>query len=261
MKNRTRWATYAALALLIAVALFVMGAGTQFDWIVAKKVTVQSGGLDVSGVTVLADALDVSGATTLNSTLQVDGALATAAITATGLTVNGSANITGATSAASVTATGLTVNGNANITGATSAASVTATGLTVNGNANITGTFNASGNSTVGGTFAVTGDTGLSADLLFAAQTAVAVTAGNIITPTGTLQEITASGAVSTNLIADATGSGTILILVNSSANEITLAEAGGNLVLSADTVLGQWDTITLVNWVGNWIEIAQADN
>jgi len=225
--------------LLIAVALFVMGAGTQFDWIVAKKVTVQSGGLDVSGVTVLADALDVSGATTLNSTLQVDGALATAAITATGLTVNGSANITGATSAASVTATGLTVNGNANITG----------------------TFNASGNSTVGGTFAVTGDTGLSADLLFAAQTAVAVTAGNIITPTGTLQEITASGAVSTNLIADATGSGTILILVNSSANEITLAEAGGNLVLSADTVLGQWDTITLVNWVGNWIEIAQADN
>jgi hypothetical protein len=220
MSNRKRGATYAALALLIIVALLAMGAGTQFDWIVAKKVTVQSGGLDVAGVTVLADALDVSGASTFNSTLDVDGAVSSGA---GAFTITDSVNITGAV--------------------------------------DVDSTFNADGNSSVGGTFAVTGDTSLGADLSVAFQDPFTVVNALPITPTGTVQEITASGAVSTNLIADAAGSGTILVLINASSNVITLAEAGGNIVMSGDIALGQWDTITLINRVGSWYQLATSNN
>lgn len=242
--RRTLGAAAVAVALLALLFLAVdpavaQQARTRFQsWIIMPKLTVE-------------DAADISGAVTLNSTLDVDGNLSSG----TGdLTVADDLYVTGALGAAGAITTASTLN----VTGAATLGGA----LTVNNNANVTGTFNASGNSSVGGTFAVTGDTALSADLFIAAQGAVAVTEGGIITPTGTYQELTAAGAVSTTQIADASGSGTILILVNSSANAITLGDdAGGNLILSGDAVLGQWDTVTLINYGGNWIEIAQADN
>lgn len=217
--------TLLALLFLAVDPAVAQQARTRFQsWVIMPKLTVEDAA-DISGAVTLNSTLDVDGATTLNSTLDVDGAT----------TLNSTLNVTGAT----------TLGG----------------ALTVNNNANITGTFNASGNSTVGGTFGVTGDTGLSGDLLITMQDAVAVTDGGTITPTGAVQELTASGAVSTTQIADAAGSGTILILINTSANEITLGDVYGNLVLSEDIVLGQWDTITLINRVSNWVQLATSNN
>lgn len=49
-------ARLALLALLAAVALLLMGAGAaNYDWIVSKKLTVLTGGLDVAGQSTLSD--------------------------------------------------------------------------------------------------------------------------------------------------------------------------------------------------------------
>lgn len=98
-----------------------------------------------------------------------------------------------------------------------------------------------------------------SGDLRMTKQTALTVTNGGTITPTGSYQPLTAAGAVGTDAIATGTA-GDLLVLVNAGSNTITLTDTG-TLKLSGDAALGQYDSITLIADGTNWIEVAQADN
>lgn len=97
-----------------------------------------------------------------------------------------------------------------------------------------------------------------------AEQAAVVVTSGSTITPTGTYQPLTSTGAQTTSTseaIADGTVIGQLLILVNENASSAITIDDGGNTKLSGDAVLGADDTLMLI-WDGaDWLEIAQSDN
>lgn len=97
------------------------------------------------------------------------------------------------------------------------------------------------------------------------AQTAISVTAGAIITPTGTYQPIESAGAVTTSTttpIAAGTTVGDILILHNLNASDaITIDGTGGNVECKADVALGAGDTLTLL-WTGSdWNCLSSYDN
>lgn len=91
------------------------------------------------------------------------------------------------------------------------------------------------------------------------AATAVTVTAGGTITPTGTYQRITAAAARGTSSV---TGhaAGRIVFLVNVGSNTITLTDTG-TLKIAGNAALGQYDTILLQSDGTNWIELARANN
>ena len=96
-------------------------------------------------------------------------------------------------------------------------------------------------------------------------QTAISVTAGAIITPTGTLQLLESAGAVTTSTttpIASGTEAGDLLILRNTNASDaITIDGTGGTVECKANVALGAQDTLTLV-WNGaDWVCIAGYDN
>ena len=95
-------------------------------------------------------------------------------------------------------------------------------------------------------------------------QSAVVVTEGSTITPTGTYQPLTSSGAVTTSTsiaIADGSFVGQLLILVNENGSDEITIDNGGNTHLSADIVLGNDDTLMLL-WDGaDWLEIGGANN
>jgi hypothetical protein len=131
----------------------------------------------------------------------------------------------------------------------------------VAGNATISGTTNLVGNATAAGTFAVNGASlTIANDLAIARQTAIAVTEGSIITPTGTFQELTASGAVAATL-ADPATAGEVVILFNSTAFAITLADGAGRYFAN-DIVLDAYDSAILVSTAqGSWMEISRSNN
>jgi len=95
-------------------------------------------------------------------------------------------------------------------------------------------------------------------------QTAVEIADGESITPTGTYQPITSSGAVTTSAttaVLDGVLTGQLLILVNENASDTIIVKNGANTHLSADITLGNDDTLTLL-WDGaDWLEISTADN
>ncbi len=119
-------------------------------------------------------------------------------------------------------------------------------------------TLAASGNTTVGGTFAVTGDTSLVADLNLPPQTALTITDGGVITPTGAMQRLTSAGNATATLAAPT--SGQILILFNSAATVITIEDTTGQ-AFSSNVALGQWDTVTLMGYGNSWYELARSNN
>ncbi len=87
-----------------------------------------------------------------------------------------------------------------------------------------------------------------------------AVTNEQVIAVVSTYYTISAAEAV-TNTIADASAVGQLFTVINIGTDEITFADAG-NLKLSDDAVLGQYDTLTLYAVaVDAWVEIAQQDN
>lgn len=103
------------------------------------------------------------------------------------------------------------------------------------------------------------GDATIGSDLLTTKQTAVTVTSGGTITPTGTYQLITSAGAVGTSSVAGCT-SGRVLVLANSGSNTITLTDTG-TLKLGGNAALGAADTLTLICDGTNWNQVSKADN
>ena len=142
--------------------------------------------------------------------------------------------------------------------------------LTTTGNATVGGALSVVGNGSVGGTLATTGAstaasytaTGKVQAGTFIASTVantITVTADGTITPTGSLQPITAAGAVGTsNLVV--LPNGTVLMLVNVGSNAITITDTGTN-VLSGNIALGTGDTLTLQSNGVNWYQLATSNN
>jgi hypothetical protein len=112
---------------------------------------------------------------------------------------------------------------------------------------------------TAGGITVTDGDVVVADDLRATAQTSITVTNAAAFTPTGTYQPITAAGEVTPTITAGATA-GDILVLINTSAQIINLADSG-TLKLTAAGALNQFDTLTLWSDGTNWIEISRADN
>ena len=126
---------------------------------------------------------------------------------------------------------------------------VTAGGLTVTaGGATVT----------AGGLTVSDGDVVVADDLRVAAQTAITVTNGNAFTPTGTYQPIQAGSEVTPTVTIGTAGD--VVVLINTSANTINIADSG-TMKLASAVALGQYDTLTLWCDGTNWLQIATANN
>lgn len=147
------------------------------------------------------------------------------------------------------------------------------TAITVRNDANVKGSLNVDGALSVDGATALSGGvvgdvTGnvLADDWLsISAQTAISVTAGAIITPTGTYQPLTSAAPVTTSTttaVANGAVTGRLLILRNANAADaITIDGTGGNVECKANVALGAGDTLTLI-WNGtDWNCISSYDN
>jgi hypothetical protein len=130
--------------------------------------------------------------------------------------------------------------------------------LTVGGAANL------AGNSSVGGTFSVTGNTAVGGDLTvvrFLGLTktgSLTVASGGTITPTASMQMLTAAGAVGAGLGLGT--SGQLVTLINSGTNAITISDTV-NSQLSGNIALGQYDSLTVVFDGTYWIQVATSNN
>jgi hypothetical protein len=95
------------------------------------------------------------------------------------------------------------------------------------------------------------------------AQTTYAVTSGATIAPTGSYMRLSATANVAasgTTAISDGTYAGQLLVFENTVTYTITISDTA-NTQMSGATVLGQYDTLTLI-WNGSdWVELAQANN
>ena len=111
------------------------------------------------------------------------------------------------------------------------------------------------------GTFQADAEIDVGTFLNNSAQSTITCAQGATITPTGTYQPITSSGAV-TAIAIETSGytTGDLLYLVNLGSNSITIADTA-TVKLSGDTALGAADTLTLMFHSTQWIEIAQANN
>lgn len=92
-------------------------------------------------------------------------------------------------------------------------------------------------------------------------RTAITVTNGGAIDATGTYQKLTAAAAVGTS--GDAVvvePAGTILILVNSGAQTITITETA-NIKSAGNIVLGTLDSATLISDGSDWYQVAASNN
>jgi hypothetical protein len=195
------------------------------------------------------------------------------------VTVGGDLAVTGATTAVGLTATGtvqaeqLTSTDDANVTDLITCADLTATddvvvsddllvsdqsdlvgnigsstgALTMTDDVNITGALTLDGLVSVG-TFA-----------RIPAESGIVVTMNGYITPTGTLQAISAAGTVNTSNLAAGTA-GDVLIMYNTSAQTINITDTG-TIMLSANWAAGQYDTIWLWSDGTNWLEIGRSNN
>lgn len=131
--------------------------------------------------------------------------------------------------------------------------------MTVKANQVVTSTSATTGNASFAGTVAVNGsDLAVSQMLAIVPQTAISVTNGGIITPTGTIQLLTAAGNVTPTIAAGS--SGDVVTLINTANLTITIVDTTGYL-LSGNIVLGQWDSATLVWYGTSWIQVAESDN
>jgi hypothetical protein len=120
-------------------------------------------------------------------------------------------------------------------------------------------TFAIGGNASVAGVLSANGSQlAVAKTLATALQGSLTITNGGTIAPTGTLQEITAAGAVTAVLRAPTNGE--IVILLNSSANNITIVDEAGT-ALAGNWVGGQNDTLTLIGTTGSWYELARSAN
>jgi len=119
--------------------------------------------------------------------------------------------------------------------------------------------FSASGGLTLATTLTLSdGDVVVADDVRVTAQTAITVTNGAAFAPTGTYQPIQAAGEVTPTVTIGTAGD--LLVLINTSAQTINIADTGTTM-LTAAGALGQYDSLTLWCDGTNWIEISRANN
>jgi hypothetical protein len=106
----------------------------------------------------------------------------------------------------------------------------------------------------------VGGDLTISGDMNLAAQTVISPTDGGVITPTGSYQRLSSAGTVTPTIATGAAAAGDVVVMVNTTATTINLADSG-TAKLSAAAALGQYDTLTLLFDGTNWIELSRSDN
>lgn len=127
--------------------------------------------------------------------------------------------------------------------------------------------FSASGGLTLADALTVTsggaslsdGDLVVADDVRVTAQISLTVTDATAFTPTGTYQNITAAGEVTPTITAGATA-GDLLVLINTSAQVVNIADSG-TAKLTAAAALNQFDVLVLWSDGTNWIEVSRADN
>ncbi|GIK36561.1 MAG: hypothetical protein BroJett011_03940 [Chloroflexota bacterium] len=93
-----------------------------------------------------------------------------------------------------------------------------------------------------------------------AAQTAISLTNGGILTPTGTFQPIQSGGAVTVTM-SSGCSTGQEVLLVNRVNQTIIISETDTS-ALSDNASLGQYDSLHLLCDTSRWIQIApESDN
>ncbi len=102
-------------------------------------------------------------------------------------------------------------------------------------------------------------------DMIVAAQTAISVTAGGLITPTGSYQPLESGGYVSatlaiTNAAGAAYSAGTLVVLINTVTYTIEITDTG-TTILSGNLALDQYDSAVLWFDGTNWIEVSETNN
>lgn len=128
----------------------------------------------------------------------------------------------------------------------------------IGGDATISGTTALIGNVDVTGNLEVVDHIANSGQTYYITGAALAVTDGGTITPTETAVELTAAGAVGAGLATAEDGK--LVILVNSSANTITITDTG-TTKLAGNWVGGQDDSLTLLGIGVTWYEISRSAN
>ena len=133
-----------------------------------------------------------------------------------------------------------------NVAGALSAAATTVDTLIVEGNGDVVGNFEVADHLLT------------QAELYMIPPDALTVTNGGVITPTASVMELTAAGAVGAELINAADGQ--LLILINTSANTITISETAA-AVMAGNFAMGQGDSLTLMGNGVVWYELSRSNN
>ena len=133
-----------------------------------------------------------------------------------------------------------------NVAGALSAAATTVDTLIVEGNGDVVGNFEVADHLLT------------QAELYMIPPAALTVTNGGTITPTASVMELTAAGAVGAELINAADGQ--LLILINTSANTITISETAA-AVMAGNFAMGQGDSLTLMGNGVVWYELSRSNN
>lgn len=107
----------------------------------------------------------------------------------------------------------------------------------------------------------VTNDASIGARLLLAKGSQQTVAANSVISSTSSFVDLTASGAVTVTGIYTPTAlNGQVLTLVNAGTNAITIPDSGLQRQPAA-VVLGQYDTVTYVSYLGVWTQVSTSNN
>lgn len=111
------------------------------------------------------------------------------------------------------------------------------------------------------GNFTTDGGVDVGTDLNLTPATAITVTDGTVITPTGTYQPLIGSGTVTAATVATGgAATGDLVVFINTATDVINIADSG-NVSLSAAAALGQYDTLTLLFDGTAWRETARSNN
>lgn len=98
------------------------------------------------------------------------------------------------------------------------------------------------------------GDATVADFLAITPQTGLVIT--DVITPTGTYQPISAASPITATLSAGSAGQ--LLIVVNTGANAITIADTA---TTAGTYAMGQHDSLMLLNNGSAWVEISRSNN
>lgn len=167
-------------------------------------------------------------------------------------------NLTVATGGITITAGGLDMNstvitniGNAGTDFNSSGGLTTAAGITVT-----TGGVTV----TAGGLTLSDGDATVADFVTLTAQTAISVTDGGIITPTGSYQPLESAGAVTATMSSSCTA-GQVVTFINTVNQTIIISETETS-ALSGNASLGQYDAVSVLCDGTQWVQVApESDN